>query len=267
MAPASGSRTICVHIGTHKTGTTSIQAFLAGNRERLRAHGLYVPKAGTIHARSGHHNLAWQLRGDPRFDPACGTLDDLLAELGDVAEPNAVISSEDFEYCAERPQALAELERALRAAGWEPRYLVLFRRQRDYAVSLHAELIRHGFTASFARFVAEILRRGRFVMKGDWCFYFDYAAFLDQWRRGATGALQARRFARAGAGGSLIEEFLAAVGVPAPALAGCIARAEVLNPGQGKAEGPARWLSGMLLDGRFALANARLRRRFGVDLR
>ena len=99
-----------------------------------------------------------------------------------------MISSEDFEYCVEHPERLADFERALRAAGWEPWYLVLFRRQRSYAVSLHAELIRHGLAASFPRFVAEILRRAKFVMKGDWCFYFDYAAFLDRWRRGATGA-------------------------------------------------------------------------------
>lgn len=260
-------KVIWVHIGTHKTGTTSIQAALATNRERLRSLGLYVPRAGTTHARSGHHNLAWQLRDDSRFRPAHGTLDDLLAELAEVAEPCAVISSEDFEYCVEYPQRLAAFERALRGAGWEPRYLVLFRRQSGYAGSLHAELLRHGLTASFPRFVATILHRARFVLHGDWCFHFDYMAFIERWGRASSGALHVRAFARRRPGPQLIAEFLGAIGAPASAVPSIVAGAKVLNVGAAEVTTPARRLADLLIDARFALSNARLRRRFGVDLR
>ena len=260
-------RVIWVHIGTHKTGTTSIQNALAANRERLRSHGLYVPTAGTTHAHSGHHNLAWQLRDDPRFQPGRGTLDDLLAELSTVTEPGAVISSEDFEYCVEYPQRLAGFERALRAAGWEPRYLVLFRRQSGYAGSLYAELLRHGLTASFPRFVAEILGRARFELHGDWCFHFDYMAFTARWARAASGTLHVRAFTRQQPGSCLIEQFLGAIGAPAEAVPSIAADARMLNVGTIEPTTPSRRLAGLLIDARFALTNARLRRRFGVDLR
>lgn len=266
MPSAPVSRTICIHIGTHKTGTTSIQAFLATNRDRLRLEGIYVPQAGMTDPLSGHHNLAWQLRRDLRYDPARGTLDDLLAELGAVAERRAVISSEDFEYCVQYPEQLSGLERMLRAAGWEPWYLVLFRDQRSYAASLHAELLRHGLTASFPRFVAEIVGRAKFVMKGDWCFYFDYAAFLERWRLATSGTIRVRSFVSAAADGLLIEDFVDAIGVSASALADRTREAKKLNTGRGDRRGLGQWLAGKVIEARFALANVRLRRRFGVHL-
>ena len=52
-------RIIWLHIGVHKTGTTSIQTALARHRDLLRTHGVYVPKAGTVDRCSGHHAIAW----------------------------------------------------------------------------------------------------------------------------------------------------------------------------------------------------------------
>ncbi|SFP13390.1 hypothetical protein SAMN04488056_12339 [Cohaesibacter marisflavi] len=39
-------KTIYVHIGTYKTGTTSIQKSLAANRDKLMECGLHYLKAG-----------------------------------------------------------------------------------------------------------------------------------------------------------------------------------------------------------------------------
>ena len=82
---------------------------------------------------------------------------------------------------------------------------MLFRRQSGYAGSLYAELLRHGLTASFPRFVAEILGRARFVLHGDWCFHFDYMAFTARWARAARGTLHVRAFTRQQPGSRLIE--------------------------------------------------------------
>jgi len=88
-----------VHAGTHKTGTTAIQRFLAGNRERLARAGLYYPVTGLLSAQlPGHHNAAFEVTGDPRFDRAGGTLDDVLDELARVRPANACISSEGFAH-------------------------------------------------------------------------------------------------------------------------------------------------------------------------
>jgi hypothetical protein len=58
------AKRICyIHIGPHKTGTTSIQSFLKENRAELLKHGYFVPDSGT---RVGaHHPLARKLCGQP----------------------------------------------------------------------------------------------------------------------------------------------------------------------------------------------------------
>ena len=58
---------LLLHIGTHKTGTTSIQKFCAGNRARLRGQGLWYPDYDLIgkEGHYAHHHLAHALAGLP----------------------------------------------------------------------------------------------------------------------------------------------------------------------------------------------------------
>ncbi|MBI5429089.1 MAG: hypothetical protein HY938_01385 [Nitrosomonadales bacterium] len=52
---------IFIHIGWHKTGTTSIQEFLLKNRERLAiTNKIYYPEEGMLFC--AHHNLAWAIQ-------------------------------------------------------------------------------------------------------------------------------------------------------------------------------------------------------------
>jgi len=52
---------ICyIHVGPHKTGTTSIQWFLQENGVELLKHGYFVPESET--KRGAHHALAEGLR-------------------------------------------------------------------------------------------------------------------------------------------------------------------------------------------------------------
>src|SRR6202022_3469950 len=70
-----------IHIGTHKTGTTSIQHLLSRNSSALRQMGYYYPDAGRLELHPGHHNLAWGISGDRRFRDDYGTIDDLIREV------------------------------------------------------------------------------------------------------------------------------------------------------------------------------------------
>ena len=90
-------KTLYLHVGTHKTGTTAIQALLTTQSEAWAQGGLFVPRSGRIHDLSGHHNVAWELNADARYRPAFGTLADLCEELKASPHAVAVISSEDFE--------------------------------------------------------------------------------------------------------------------------------------------------------------------------
>ena len=247
---------IHVHIGAHKTGTTSIQAFLRGHADALAEGGICVPTAGVIDRRSGHHNIGWGLRGDPRYDPARGALDDLVTELAGSPAAAAVISSEDFEYLADRPAALSRLDRTLVGAGHEPRYILFVRRADTYALSLYAELRHHGLAIPFRDFAAEVLRTGKFVMRGDWSFHFDAGAFARKWRRAARGPLEVHSYDAAVAGEGVVPTFLSLIGSPG-GLVRAGRDAEVLNTRK-PADIPAvdRVVGGWFLRRRFAACAA-----------
>lgn len=72
---AGSGKTLYVHIGLHKTGSTSLQNFLQLNEATLLAGGLYIPRSGR-HQRELtaptiiHSHLSWQYLGRPLFDPA-----------------------------------------------------------------------------------------------------------------------------------------------------------------------------------------------------
>ena len=54
---------VYLHIGTDKTGSTSIQGHLLTNRAWMHSAGVYLPRAG-MGVRSGHAGLLQNLQGD-----------------------------------------------------------------------------------------------------------------------------------------------------------------------------------------------------------
>lgn len=208
---------IYVHIGTHKTGTTSIQTFLRKQSDALRDSGLYVPRTGMLEGFPGHHNIGWDLRADPRFDPRLGTFDDLLRELDRASAPAAILSSEDLEYLVDQPALLARFERDLVRAGHEPQYIAYVRRPDAYARSLYHELCKpaHGVSRSYREFINEICQTGKFVCNADWVFYFDVDAFARKWREAAAGPLAIYNYDDTLMNGDVIPSFLSVVGAPA----------------------------------------------------
>lgn len=171
-------RTCYLHIGTHKTGTTSLQALLAANRELLASTGIYVPRVGCPSPVSGHHNIAWELHADSRFDPRHGTLAQLLDELVSVRAPIVCISSEDFEYLHYRPDQLRPLAARLRAAGYDVKVVVFLRPQADYVESLYGTLAHFGLIVRFSEFLDAVLRDGVLLFRG-WSFRFEYSVLLN----------------------------------------------------------------------------------------
>ncbi|MHB1641207.1 MAG: hypothetical protein ACYDD9_08045 [Acidithiobacillus sp.] len=163
-----------LHIGTHKTGTTALQNFLMVNKRLLRQHDVLVPDSGCVGPRSGHHNIAWELNDDYRFQRDYGTLDDLCAEISESDCHTVVISSEDFEYLYPRPEALIAMKRRLNDVGCQVEVIVFFREWGGYITSLYAELLKHGLDLTFRAFKKQILDTGVFVMRGNWRFCFHY---------------------------------------------------------------------------------------------
>jgi hypothetical protein len=173
----SERRTCFLHVGTHKTGTTSIQAALAELPRPTTRGDIHVPHAGRADIGGGHHNLAWELNGDDRFDPARGGLAAVLVEIMTRGCSRVVLSSEDFEYLHARPEALRRLTDGLKEIGYRPVIVIYLRPQASYLESLYAELVRHGLPVTFDAFFDHVIAAGRFEFKDRWRFAFDYDGF------------------------------------------------------------------------------------------
>jgi hypothetical protein len=131
-----------IHIGVHKTGTTSIQILLGRHRCALRKHGISVPVAGNPWSLDVgyHHNIAFELNHDNRFVPGRGGLDALCRELEKEECPTVVISSEDL--CASTRDAgkVARLREPIAAMGYEIIWVVYFRTYPEWAESAYIEI-------------------------------------------------------------------------------------------------------------------------------
>lgn len=213
MLPTDPDRpTLFVHIGTHKTGTTSIQNFLRARALMLRECGIFVPTAGTLSGVSGHHNIAWQVRNDPRYRINVSGIDELIAELKCSQASTAVISSEDFEYLAQYPRELKSFDERLEAAGFTTKYLVYFRDVEAYARSLFCELESRKSWADYDVFRKSIRDQGFVRINGDWHYEFRYGLFVDKWQTILGSKIYKYSYDEAVRGLGLLPSFLTTIG-------------------------------------------------------
>lgn len=213
MPPPDTTRpTLFVHIGTHKTGTTSIQNFLRTHASGLRECGIFVPTAGTLSPVSGHHNIAWQVRHDPRFRAIRGGIDELVTELKYSQAGAGVISSEDFEYLSQYPRDLKAFDDRLETSGFATKYLVYFRDVDGYARSLFCELESTMGWLNYDVFRKSIQNDGFMCVNGDWYYEFRYGLFVDKWEIILGAKIQQKSYDEAVRGAGLLPSFLAAIG-------------------------------------------------------
>lgn len=134
------SRTLYLHIGTHKTGTTSIQTVLAGNAEALAAKGF-----GYATGRNGL-NLSGPLGGASIGDAEEGDAGKAMAlrrvqvveEIAKVDQPNVIASTEAFSYLF-APKSIQLYHDELKAHFDTIKVICYIRRQDEFAVSHHQE--------------------------------------------------------------------------------------------------------------------------------
>lgn len=212
-ASASGRRQVFLHVGTHKTGTTAVQILLDRHAADLEARGYaYPPLAHTPPAPNGHHNFAWEITRDRRFDPACGTIEQLLSWL-EHSPHHAILSSEDFEGAIYHQRGFAGFIQRLRDTGRDVTFVVYLRRQADYAESLYQTMVRLEMPHTFEEYAREILETGRFAWR-EWIFAFDYADLLERLRACSGAGLVVRSY-ETPVQPPLVTDFFAAVGLDA----------------------------------------------------
>jgi hypothetical protein len=200
-----------IHIGTHKTATTSIQKLLNGNPQQLAMRGYLYPRAGRPEqASAGHHNIAWEISGDRRFRSDRGTVKDLIREIA-ATNLNIIISSEDFECSAHHDERFEEFIAAIRKLGIHISLVVYLRNQIDYAESLYCTLVWFGCTQPFSIFCDEILATGAIRWR-EWIFPFRYEDFVAKLASLAEVEIVVRSYDRP-AMGSPILDFFSTVGI------------------------------------------------------
>lgn len=280
--PSSTHGRAYVHVGTHKTGTTSIQALLAMNERAFHDAGVYIPLSGrTTPGFAGHHNIAWELAGDPQFEQHYGTFNGLLREVAACGARTICLTSEEFEFLHLNKAALARLRDGLLAAGYEPRVILYLRSQADYLESLYAEVSRV-WNIPFGEYLDTIVDSGIYG-----CSRFDYdrlaGAFSDAFGR---HRLIVRAYRSTAPNDELLREFAAVIAPDSLDLAGlvfparlnkmaafpnviaarerhiCCTAHHAMAPDQ--CFDPLSLLDLTRIVARFSASNERLRRAFGV---
>ena len=211
-----------LHIGTEKTGSTSIQRFLHLNRRRLARGGwLYPETAG----RPSNNALVVHAKDAPEPDLLPSGLDAtdpvaladwkvrFVVEHCEEVLPFLRSGDATLVYSSEHMQSrLCDLEeirrvaRLLRALVDEVRVVVWLRRQDRFALSAHGTAVKAGSAAEFD--FAAINARGP---------YYDYRLLLDNWA-GVFGdaSMTVRVFERERLiGGDVVNDFRASTGVGA----------------------------------------------------
>ena len=181
-------RTCIVHIGTHKTGTTSLQLFFQENFHEFARAGMHVAQAGRYLMRDasgataatpGHHDLAWDLVADGE-----NVLRAVLDELRAVPSRSALLSSEDFSLLYARPAMLEILRDRMLAAGFGVKIVVYLRAQAAYAESMYVERLKHAHVRPLAVYLDRILEEGRYLPPGTrQDIAFEYGRLLEPFVR------------------------------------------------------------------------------------
>ena len=92
-----GMKTLYLHIGLHKTGSTTLQSALLRHRTELESRGYFLPEAGrNPHPRNHivHSNISWDILGVSSFSAKAGGLSDVLQEMENTSASSYIITDE-----------------------------------------------------------------------------------------------------------------------------------------------------------------------------
>jgi len=129
-------KTIHLHIGNYKTGSTAIQHFLGDNREAFLKQGYYIPLTGFDG--TAHHEWLWALRDEKMARPKEELYRDLRAEIEPCGYEHILASSEVF-FNGLSAEAFQEAM----GDGFQIRVICFLRRQDLFLSAFHQQMIKH----------------------------------------------------------------------------------------------------------------------------
>ncbi len=210
-------RKLFLHIGSHKTGTTSIQHNLAHNTEALAAHGLSYFYESRIPVDEPPPDLhSWLGFVDrERIAPSGMTVrdPDLLVELLDATRGDVIVSAENFSFFFGEQQ-IRELYSLLTLVFSDIDVVCYLRRQDRHVISHHQE-----GSKPLRRAENELFGHSGLAIPAwtpDHDLYLDYQRRLTTWADVfGRDALRIRVFDRTRLhGGDAVADFFNLLGVP-----------------------------------------------------
>lgn len=163
---------VLLHIGTHKTGSTSIQSFCVRNRDSFLQEGVLYPQS--FLKWYGHHELPWSCgKAHPHRDPSLDTdqiIHLLEQEVSETSAQRVILSSEEFEFL--QKDAISTLLSFFDRT--KVRVLVYLRRQDKLLESEYG----HHVLMEETRFSGTIYD---FYMSQNFIKRYDYAGLLARW--------------------------------------------------------------------------------------
>lgn len=206
-----------LHIGTEKTGTTSVQKFFRANRERLAAHGIVYPVAPGNQNHQGlaaaaqdpaKHGPLRRAMGIRAEDEAQNYRSEMMAKLAVEFRRRpyrlAVMSGE---HCSSRlmeDEELVWLKDQLSPFFENIHIVVYIRRQDDYLLSTYSTAIKSGATYPL-RLPPDRMIRQR----------YDHWELLERWVRVfGRDRVICRKFERAALrNGDIVDDILEVIGI------------------------------------------------------
>lgn len=177
-AGALPANSVLIHIGPHKTGTTSIQGKLAAARQEMRTHGVVYPGPGPAH----HTQVRALIEQPEGFAEDQRPLDikgwKRLVRIVGRHEDTVVLSSEFFSYCtaADRARLIEQIDPG------RIHLLLAARNPGSLALSGWQQSVSSGNALSLVDWLEEAFRRDRPGVGGsDFWARLDAAQLVANW--------------------------------------------------------------------------------------
>lgn len=135
-------RTIFVHSGLHKTGSTAIQKYLNENKKEIEKENIYIPSTGQGFKKWVNHSLIIQsLFGI--YNAPKDLVNNLEKEISSRKE-NILLSSEDFSHLFSNKKILNFFCSKFEKKRYKIIFIIFFRNDLNYLSSLYTQLF-NGF--------------------------------------------------------------------------------------------------------------------------
>ena len=194
---------IYLHIGTHKTGTTSIQYFAEDNIDLLAEHGIYWPRTRELQNTSRQHSLLWRMLQAGEEAKVADFVARSIAGAQKEGAHSVLFSGEGF--CHATEEEAASFMKML--DGHDVQVIVYFRNVFDYARSAFTQILKYVSRRPRPEIIHRAIQRS-----------LDYTAIIELWQTVVPeGCIEVRSYDEEKK--ELVPSFFDRLGVPAALVA------------------------------------------------